>query len=269
MGVPFDVPTPPPLAEQRGQTFPSLVALMQRLLAPDGCPWDRAQTHDSLRPFLLEEAYETAGALDDGDMKKLREELGDLLLQIMLHSQIATEAGHFDVHDVIEGIATKLLHRHPHVFGDTPVETAEEVVVKWEAIKIKERERGEGGSALEGVTPAMPALAYSQALQERAAATGFEWPRVDDVLDKLSEEVRELREAATPEERREELGDVLWLLVSLARKLALDAEDSLRMAARRFRERFTALEALVRERGLDLSSLRIEQLESLWRETKR
>ncbi|MDI6858036.1 MAG: nucleoside triphosphate pyrophosphohydrolase [Dehalococcoidia bacterium] len=257
-------PLPPDLDVR---SFAALEHIITRLRAPDGCPWDRAQTHDSLRPFLLEEAYETAGALDDGDITKLREELGDLLLQIMLHSQIASEAGQFDVHDVIEGIATKLLRRHPHVFGDTPVETAEEVVLKWEA--IKERERGEGRSALEGVTLAMPALAYSQALQERAAATGFEWPRVDDVLDKLSEEVRELREASTPEERREELGDVLWLLVSLARKLELDAEDSLRAAARRFVERFTALESLVRERSLDLSSLPIEELESLWRETRR
>ena len=249
------------------RSFAALEYIIARLRAPDGCPWDRAQTHASLRPFLLEEAYEAVGALDDGDLKKLREELGDVLLQIMLHSQIASEEGQFDARDVIEGIATKLLRRHPHVFGGTPVETAEEVVLKWEA--IKESERGERGSALDGVPAAMPALAYSQALQERAAATGFEWPRVDDVLDKLSEEVRELRQASTPEERREELGDVLWLLVSLARKLALDAEDSPRLAAHRFRERFTSLEALVRERALDLASLPIEDLESLWRETKR
>jgi tetrapyrrole methylase family protein/MazG family protein len=256
-------PLPPDLDIR---SFAALEEIVARLRAPDGCPWDREQTHASLRRFLIEEAYEALAALDEGIPAKLREELGDVLLQIMLHSQIAAEEGDFTVHDVIEGIAAKLLRRHPHVFGDAKVETAEDVVLKWEA--IKDEERGEGRSLLADVPAAMPALAHSQSLQERAAATGFDWPRVEDALAKLSEEVEELAEAKSREEQREELGDVLWMLVGLARKLELDAEEALRLAARRFRERFTALEGLVRERHLKLGDLSIDEMESLWRETK-
>ena len=256
-------PLPPDLDIR---SFAALEEIVARLRAPDGCPWDREQTHASLRRFLVEEAYETLAALDEGSPAKLSEELGDVLLQIMLHSQIAAEEGDFTVHDVIEGIAAKLLRRHPHVFGDVKVETADDVVLKWE--EIKDEERGEARSLLADVPAAMPALARSQSLQERAAATGFEWPRVEDALAKLSEEVEELAQAKSREQQREELGDVLWMLVSLARKLELDAEESLRLAARRFRERFAALEGLVRERGLKLSDLGIEEMESLWRETK-
>ncbi len=188
-----------------------------------------------------------------------------MLLQILLHAQIASESGEFTIDDVIEGIATKLVRRHPHVFGETKVDTAEEVVLKWEAIKSEERG---GESLLKDVPQALPALAYSQALQERAVAAGFEWPRVDDVLDKLTEEARELAEAETLDEKREELGDTLFVLVSLARKLGLDAEESLRLASRRFRRRFDRLQSLAAERGLRLEDLPIDALESLWRETK-
>lgn len=256
---------PPLPPELDFRSFAVLREIVARLRAPDGCPWDRAQTHASLRPFLLEETYEALDALDDGKPAKLREELGDILLQIMLHAQIGAESGEFTIEDVIEGIATKLVRRHPHVFGDAKVETPDEVVLKWEAIKSAER-----GSppSLSDVPAALPALAYSQALQECAVAAGFEWPGVEDVLDKLSEEARELTEAATAQEQREELGDVLFVLVSLARKLDLDAEESLRLAARRFRTRFDALQALAQERGLRLADLPIAELESLWRETK-
>jgi tetrapyrrole methylase family protein/MazG family protein len=247
------------------RTFDGLREIVRRLRAPDGCPWDRKQTHESLRRYLLEETYEALDALDGGDAWKLREELGDVLLQIMLHAQMASESGEFTIDDVIEGIATKLLRRHPHVFGETKVETAEQVVLKWEAIKSEERG---GESLLEDVPLALPALAYSQALQERAVAAGFEWPRVEDVLDKLTEEARELAEAETLDEKREELGDTLFVLVSLARKLGLDAEESLRLASRRFRRRFDGLQSLAQERGLRLADLPIETLESLWRETK-
>jgi tetrapyrrole methylase family protein/MazG family protein len=247
------------------RSFDGLREIVRRLRAPDGCPWDRAQTHESLRRYLLEETYETLEALDDGKPAKLREELGDVLLQIMLHAQIASESGEFTIDDVIEGIATKLLRRHPHVFGETKVDTADEVVLKWEAIKSEERG---GESLLADVPQALPSLAYSQALQERAVAAGFEWPRIEDVLDKLTEEARELAGAETLDEKREELGDTLFVLVSLARKLGLDAEESLRLASRRFRRRFDALQALARERGLNLADLPIDALESLWRETK-
>jgi tetrapyrrole methylase family protein / MazG family protein len=246
-------------------SFDALREIVRRLRAPDGCPWDRKQTHESLRRYLLEETYETLDALDNGSPAKLREELGDVLLQILLHAEIASEAGEFTIDDVIESIATKLVRRHPHVFGETKVDTAEEVVLKWEAIKSEERG---GASLLEDVPQTLPALAYSQALQERAVARGFEWPRVEDVLDKLTEEARELAEAETLDEKREELGDTLFVLVSLARKLGLDAEESLRLASRRFRRRFEALQSLVGERGLRLEGLPIDALESLWRETK-
>jgi tetrapyrrole methylase family protein/MazG family protein len=183
----------------------------------------------------------------------------------MLHAQIAAESGEFTIEDVIEGIAVKLVRRHPHVFGGPKVETPDEVVMKWE--EIKSEERG-GRPLLADVPPTLPALAFSQALQERAVAAGFEWPSVADVLEKLVEETQELAQAKTEEERREELGDVLFVLVSLARKLDLDAEESLRLAARRFRQRFAALEALAQERGLRLADLPIDALEALWRETK-
>jgi len=247
------------------RSFDALREIVRRLRAPDGCPWDRAQTHESLRRYLLEEAYEALDALDAGNAAKLREELGDVLLQILLHAQIASESGEFTIDDVIEGIATKLLRRHPHVFGETKVDTAAEVVLKWEAIKSEERG---GESLLTDVPQALPSLAYSQALQERAAAAGFEWPRVEDVLDKLTEEARELVEAQTLDEKREELGDTLFVLVSLARKLGLDAEESLRLASRRFRHRFDALQATAKDRGLRLDDLPFDALESLWRETK-
>jgi tetrapyrrole methylase family protein/MazG family protein len=257
-----DPPKPPDIDSR---SFDGLREIVRRLRAPDGCPWDRAQTHESLRRFLLEETYEALDALDGGDARKLCEELGDVLLQILLHAQIASESGEFAIDDVIEGIATKLLRRHPHVFGETKVDTAEEVVLKWE--EIKSAERG-GESLLADVPQALPALVYSQAMQERAVAAGFEWPDVEDVLDKLTEEARELAEAETLEEKREELGDTLFVLVSLARKLGLDAEESLRLASRRFRRRFDALQSLASERGLRLADLPIDAMESLWRETK-
>jgi len=245
--------------------FDGLREIVRRLRAPDGCPWDRAQTHESLRRYLLEETYEALDALDGGNPAKLREELGDVLLQILLHAQIASESGEFTIDDVIEGIATKLLRRHPHVFGETRLDTAAEVVLKWEAIKSEERG---GESLLADVPQTLPSLAYSQALQERAVAAGFEWPRIEDVLNKLTEEARELADAETLDEQREELGDTLFVLVSLARKLGLDAEESLRLASRRFRRRFDALQALAQQRGLQLADLPIDALESLWRETK-
>jgi tetrapyrrole methylase family protein/MazG family protein len=258
------MPSLPPELDIR--SFAGLQYIVSRLRAPDGCPWDRAQTHASLRPFLLEEAYEALAALDEGDAAKLREELGDLLLQIMLHGQIAAEDDEFTVEDVIEGIASKLLRRHPHVFGDVKVDTPEEVVLKWE--EIKSEERGDRRPLLADVPQTMPALAYSQSLQRRAAGVGFDWPRVEDVLEKLSEEVRELSQAETAKQRREELGDVLFVLTSLARKLEVDAEESLTLAARRFQERFTAMESLARERGLKLDKLGLAEMESLWQEAK-
>ncbi len=259
-------PQRPPLPDVR--TFDGLREIVRRLRAPDGCPWDRVQTHESLRRYLLEETYEALDALDGGDAAKLREELGDVLLQIMLHAQIGSESGEFDIDGVVEGIATKLVRRHPHVFGETKVDTADEVVLKWDEIKRKERGAAGDENVLDRVPQTLPALAYSQALQDKAATTGFDWPDARDVLDKLAEEASELARAESLDEKREELGDTLFVLVSLARKLGLDAEESLRLASRRFRRRFDRLQALARERGLALDDMPIEALESLWRETK-
>jgi len=253
-------------SERNFRTFDGLEAIVHRLRAPGGCPWDRAQTHESLKRFLLEEAYETLAALDEGDPKKLREELGDLLLQVLLHTEIASESGEFRLADVVESIGRKLVRRHPHVFGDVQVETPEQVVDNWEA--IKRDERGDDRPLLADVPPAMPALAYSQALQSRASTVGFQWPDVERVLEKLVEELEELSKVEDTTARRDEMGDVLFVLTSVARHLGVDAEEALRLAARKFRERFTRMEALAQERGHDLAQLSLPEMEALWQEAK-
>ena len=248
-------------------TFEDFRAIIDRLRAPDGCPWDRAQTHASLKAFLLEEAYETLAALDEGDTDKLCDELGDLLLQIVLHVQLAEEAQEFTVDDVIGRIAGKIVRRHPHVFGDAQADSPEEVMIRWE--ELKRRERGDEGSALADVPRAMPALACAQQLLDRAARVGFEWPKTEDVLDKLGEEIGELAQAGEMEEKREELGDVLFLLVNLARYLDLDAEEALRRGNHKFRRRFATMEALAQEGGRALADLPLEQQEALWDAAKK
>jgi tetrapyrrole methylase family protein/MazG family protein len=258
------LPALPP--EGNFRTFDGLEAIVHRLRAPGGCPWDRAQTHESLKRFLLEEAYETLAALDEDDPEKLREEMGDLLLQILLHTEIAGESGEFRLADVVENIGRKLVRRHPHVFGDVQVETPEQVVDNWEA--IKRDERGDGRPLLANVPSAMPALAQSQALQSRASTVGFQWPDVERVLEKLVEELEELSKVEDAAARRDEMGDVLFVLTNVARHLGVDAEEALRLAARKFRERFTCMEALAQERGRDLAQLSLSEMESLWQEAK-
>lgn len=256
----------PALAPERDlRTFGGLQHIVRRLRAPDGCPWDRQQTHASLKGFLLEEAYEALAALDEGDPHLLREELGDLLMQIMLQAQIADESDEFEMGDVIEGIASKLVRRHPHVFGEVQVETAEEVALNWEV--IKKEERGEE-PLLSAVPISLPALAHAQSLQDRAARVGFEWPHLERVLDKLTEELQELSRADSTAQRLDEFGDVLFMLTSVARKLGIDAEEALRLAARKFRDRFTRLERLARERGRTLEGLSLAEMERLWEEAK-
>ncbi len=257
---------PPLPVELNLRTFGGLRAITHRLRAPGGCPWDREQTHASLRPFLLEETYEALAALDEGEPARLAEELGDLLLQVTLHAEIAEESGEFTYGDMFEHIAAKLLRRHPHVFGDAVIRTAEEQWHVWQ--QIKRAERGAGGSILAGVPATMPALAYAQTVQERAMRAGFRWPRLDDVLAKLAEEIAELRQARTRDEREQEFGDVLFALVNAAQHLGINAEDALRAAGRRFVRRFTVLETLVRARGLDLAALPLAELTALWREAK-
>lgn len=264
-----------PLEENR-RTFGGVQAIVHRLYAPGGCPWDREQTHETLKPNLLEESYEALQALDENDPHALSEELGDLLLQIALHTEIAEEAGEFSYGDVFESIAGKLIRRHPHVFGDVKADNAEAVIANWQ--RTKEAEKAEraaaiGGdtepeSLLAGVPRAMPSLAYAQAVQDRAAAVGFDWPRVEDVLDKLSEEVAELRRAANHTERLDEFGDVVFVLANLARWLKIDAEEAGRMAGAKFYRRFSGVEHLARAEGKRLSEMTLTEMDALWDQVK-
>jgi len=254
------------LPETELRTFEGLRRIIARLRAPDGCPWDRVQTHASLKSYLLEEAYEAVAALDENDLDKLCDELGDLLLEVLLQVQLAEEAGEFTLQDVVYRIASKLVRRHPHVFGDEQADTPEEVMARWAA--LKREERGDEGSAVAGMPLAMPALALAQRLQDRAATVGFQWPDIGGAMAKLEEEIGELAAAGDPDQKREEMGDVLFMLVSLARHLDLDAEEALRLANNKFRRRFTSMEAIARERGLLLADLTLAQLEALWQAAK-
>lgn len=250
--------------------LPALQDTVARLRAPDGCPWDREQTHRSLRTGLLEEAFEVLAALDDEDDDKLCEELGDLLMQIVLHVQIATEGGVFQFADVIGRIDAKLKRRHPHVFGNVEVKDTADVLRNWEAIKAGERQaEGHGhASRLAGVPAILPSLARAQALGERAARHGFDWPDIDGVMDKLAEEVSELRAVEDAEEREKELGDVLFSVVNVARWLGVDAESALRGACQRFARRYAGMEDQARRRGIDLAVLSLSEQDALWDKAK-
>ena len=246
--------------------------ISHRLRLPDGCPWDREQTHETLRNHLLEEAYEVYDALAGGATPALAEELGDLLLQVVLHAQLAAEAGVFDLTDVNAAIAAKIVRRHPHVFGDAEVRTSGDVNRQWERIKAEERRRdgadGDGDAppkgALDGVSRSLPALAASQEMQERAANIGYEWPSIEGVLDKVHEELAELRAAASPAEQAEEYGDLLFVLVNVARWQGIEAEAALRSANDKFRRRFASVERQARERDAALKDLTFEELDALW-----
>jgi len=247
-------------------TFDALVTIIAGLRAPDGCPWDRKQTHASLREYLLEECYEALAALDEGNMEKLCQELGDILLEVALHAQIAREAGEFDMADVLTGINKKLVYRHPHVFGDVKVGTAEDVVHNWE--ELKKAERSADASMIDSVPKQMPSLAYAQKVQARVAEAGFDWKDIQGVIDKVAEEVEELRAAKTPKERSNEFGDLLFTLVNFARRQGIDSETALREANQRFFGRFVMMEKLCRERGLEFPDLSFDAQNKLWDEAK-
>ena len=247
--------------------FATLVEIIAKLRAPDGCPWDRKQTHASLRENLLEESYEVLAALDEGDSEKLSDELGDLLMQIVLHAQIAAEGGEFELGDVVRGINAKLIHRHPHIFGLKKVKDADEVAHNWELLKGEEREAG--ASVLESVPRQMPALTYSQEVQRRVAQLGFDWEDVDGVIDKLVEEVREFKQAESSARRTEEFGDLLFTLVNVARRQGVDTEAALREANKRFYQRFNYMEAVCRQRGVNLGELSFAEQNKLWEEAKK
>lgn len=264
---PISLFIPPLRASTSFEEFQELIA---HLRAPDGCPWDREQTHLSLRRNLIEEAYEVLDALDAEDPKAMQEEFGDLLVQVLLHTQIASEAGEFRMADVLHGIITKLVARHPHVFGDLKLKDAEDVIANWEHLKAGERKaRGEVRGLLDGVGEALPALSQAEAYTARAARVGFEWPNIEGVLGDVEEEIREFREAEDAAEREAEFGDVLFALVNLSRWLKIDAEAALRAANRRFRKRFAHVEAGAQQQGRELKDMTLEEMNALWEEGKK
>ena len=261
----------PPIAGELAAAGPwSMPFISHRLRLPDGCPWDREQTHASLRKHLLEEAYEVYDALEGGATPDLAEELGDLLLQVVLHAQLAAEAGVFDLADVQAAIARKIVRRHPHVFGDAEARTAADVNRQWERIKADERAEAAGDaaaapkSALDGISSSMPALAASQEMQERSAALGYDWPDIDGVLDKVAEELAELAAARSAVERAEEFGDLLLVIVNVGRKLGIESEAALRAANAKFASRFRRVERMTRERGVAIRDLDFAALDDLW-----
>lgn len=257
----------------------SLVETIWRLRQPDGCPWDRKQTHESIGKNMIEEAYEALDCIEAGDEAHLREELGDVLMQVVLHAQIAADAGAFTMADVARDINDKLIRRHPHVFGGRSADSADEVLAIWDRVKLAEKgakdadaaeagERPEG--LLEGVPRSLPALMEAQKVSRKAASAGFEWETVADVWDKVAEERAEFEaEAPGTAERELEFGDLLFALVNVARKEGIDAESALRASTAKFRERWAAMENAAYEGGVSLESLTTEQLNSLWDEVKR
>jgi tetrapyrrole methylase family protein/MazG family protein/ATP diphosphatase len=274
----FDIPEKLPLALQSGQTFVKLVELMQRLLAPDGCPWDREQDMASLRRYVLEEACEVIDAIDSGDRRELEEELGDLALQVVFLAELARKEGAFGPDDVVRSVCDKLVRRHPHVFDGIEVSGSEEVLANWERIKAAEKhERG----LLESVARSLPALYRAQRMSDKVARVGFDWPDGRGSRDKVSEEVNELDEAIAscdPERIEHELGDLLFALVNLARHHNIDAEIALRKTGDRFAERFAHVERRVREKhggwppgadGNPGAGLPLEELDAYWDEAKR
>jgi len=290
-----------------GERFERAVAIMHRLRAPGGCPWDREQTFDSIKPFTLEETYEVLEAIDNRDWDELGGELGDLLLQVLFYAEMSKEQGTFSIDDVLDRLSTKLVQRHPHVFGDVQAETSSEVIRNWEAIKAEEKKKrlaaGGGKSArgseapqsiLAGVSPTMPSLLEAHKLSARAAHVGFDWPNVDGLFDKLHEETEELREQLkdfpapgprpqargiagsgspqVPEALRarmeEEVGDLLFVLVNIARYLSLDPESALKKTNRKFKRRFQWMEDQLRIFGRSPDQATVEELESLWQQAK-
>jgi MazG family protein len=295
------------MSPSTGERFERAVAIMARLRAPGGCPWDREQTFDSIKPYTLEETYEVLEAIDNRDWDELSGELGDLLLQVLFYSEMSKEQGTFTIDEVLEKLSAKLVNRHPHVFGDVQAETASQVVRNWEAIKAEEkRKRLEAGggkgakderlaaSILGGVSPAMPALLEAHKLSSRAAHAGFDWPNVEGLFEKLREETEELREeledfpapgprpqgrgvagsgkTAVPDELRarleEEVGDLFFVLVNIARYLSLDPESALKKTNRKFKRRFQWMEQRLQQEGRNPEQATMEELESLWRQAK-
>lgn len=241
-----------------------LRAIMDRLLAPGGCPWDREQTHESLLRYLIEESYEVVEAVKKGDVEKFREELGDLLLQVVFHCALAEREGWFTFDDVAGTVGDKMIQRHPHVFGSLELKTSGEVLDHWEGFKKKEGKK----YLLSGIPPMMPALLRALKIQEKAARVGFDWPGVDGAIDKWTEELAELKQARTAEEIKEEIGDLFFALVNISRMKGVEPEDALQDCNDKFTRRFNYMEDAARKRGQNLSALTLEALDQLWDEAK-
>ena len=252
------------------RSFDDLVTLMTRLRGPEGCPWDRKQTLPDLKPYVVEESYEVVDAIDRDDRAALAEELGDFLLQAVFIAEITREEGSFDIYDAVTAIYDKLVRRHPHVFGDVEARDAEQVLVNWEKLKSDER-KAENKGVLSGVPQSLPALLRAGRLTEKAARVGFDWRRTEDVFDKLDEELGELHEAigsGDPAKIHDELGDLLFTIANIARRLDVNAEEALQSTNRKFTRRFGAMETKVHGGGRNLDQLSLEEMDALWDEAK-
>jgi tetrapyrrole methylase family protein/MazG family protein len=252
--------------------FQELIALMERLRGAEGCPWDKEQTHESLKPYLVEETYEVIDAIDSGDPAKLREELGDLLFQVIFHAQIAKEKKAFNIAEVLKGCLEKMTSRHPHVFGEEQLKTAEEVLKAWH--KIKHKESGEKEKSILGSLPRhMPALQKAFKVQKKAARVGFDWPKVEGVIAKMEEELREVRQALASKqetgELEEELGDLLFAAANLSRFLRINPEEALNKAVKKFVKRFKQVEAILASQGKEIEHCTLEEMDGLWEEVKK
>ncbi len=261
-------------SESAGEKFDRLVAIMAKLRAPGGCPWDREQSLDSIKPYLLEETYEVLGAIDARNWPELAEELGDLMLQPVFLAQMASEEGHFRIEDSLNAINEKLIRRHPHIFANAKADTADDVKKRWDEIKSEEKKakKQEPKLLLESIPIALPALAEAQQISSRAAATGFDWESPEQVLEKLDEELRELAEArvsSTHAEIEGEVGDLLFVIVNLARFLKVDPEQALRKTNKKFRHRFGYVEQTLAQKGKALTDSSIAEMEELWQEAKK
>jgi len=261
------------IAEDRQvhDNFITLVELMIRLRSPGGCPWDRKQTPQSLKPFLIEECYEVVDALEEGSPEKVKEELGDLLFQIIFHARIAEERGEFTIGDVISATIDKMTRRHPHVFGSQELSTEEEVLENWEEIKKTEKGHSQRTSILEGVPKSLPSLLRAHRLQEQAARVGFDWSRTQELLAKLDEELQEFRESLAKGDAagiEGELGDIFFMLVNIARFLSVDPDEALRKTIRKFVRRFRSIEESAASAGKSLNDMELDEMEQLWQASK-
>jgi tetrapyrrole methylase family protein / MazG family protein len=251
--------------------FKKLTDIVDTLMGENGCPWDKVQTRESLKSYLVEEAYETLEALDNNNPEEIKEELGDLLYQVLFHAKISENKNEFNINDVVESISHKMVHRHPHVFKEENLETPEEVVTQWEEIKSKEKGKANRESVLDGIPPHLPGLLRAQKLQKKAAKQGFDWDKIDDVFDKLDEEVAEFKEAVLSGKETDmtaELGDIIFVLVNIAKFKKIDAEEALRATNKKFIKRFQYIEAEVTKRGKTLKETSLEELEKYWQEAK-